>query len=67
MRNVGERKMKYRIRFEPIDTINREDFLDLYDKIKRIINSVYADDHIELIPSIIKTYPVDEDGLPLKE
>jgi len=54
------------VRFEPINiTCNKEDFVDLYEKIRKIINSVYSDDHQEVIPSIRKIYPVNEIGFPL--
>ena len=57
---------KFRVRFEPIDVEDSKDFVDLYNKIRTIINSVYAEDHIELIPAIRKIYVVDDNGFPVK-
>lgn len=57
--------MKYRVRFEPIDINNKEDFIELYNKLKACMNRLYKDEHHELIPSIRKIYPVDSLGFPL--
>lgn len=55
----------HRIRFEPIDIEDEEDYQDLYNKLRQIMNSLYKDDHSELLPSIRKIYPIDELGFPL--
>lgn len=55
----------HRVRFEPIDVNDIEDFIILYKKLREILNSIYKNDHDEIIPDIRKTYPVDETGFPL--
>lgn len=59
--------VKHRIHFEPIDVIDSDDFIDLYSKMRRIINSVYVDDHLEVLPAIRKIYPISDAGFPLSE
>jgi hypothetical protein len=56
---------KLRIRFEPIDVTDYEDFEYLYHKLRKIINSAYEDDHDEIIPDIRIVYPVDDMGFPI--
>lgn len=54
-----------RVRFEPIDVKDIEDFEDLYGKLREIMNSLYKNDHDEIIPAIRKIYTIDEMGFPL--
>lgn len=54
-----------RVRFEPIDVKDIEDFEDLYNKLREIMNSLYKNDHDEIIPAIRKIYAIDELGFPL--
>jgi hypothetical protein len=58
--------MKFRIRFEPIDVDDKVDFIDLYEKMRKIINNVYSDNHKEVLPSIGKIYPVEDSGFPIQ-
>lgn len=59
--------VKHRIRFEPIDITDKDDFIYLFEKMRAIINSIYKDDHDEVIPAIRKIYPVGDDGFPLSD
>jgi hypothetical protein len=54
-----------RVRFEPIDVDDADDFCELYGKLREIMNSLYKNDHDEIIPSIRKMYPIDDQGFPL--
>ncbi len=54
-----------RVRFEPIDVKDIEDFEDLYNKLREIMNSLYKNDHDEIIPTIRKIYAIDDQGFPL--
>ena len=56
-----------RVRFEPIDVDDIKDFEDLYGKLRVIMNSLYKDDHDEIIPAIRKIYVIDELGFPLND
>lgn len=56
-----------RVRFEPIDVDDIKDFEDLYGKLRVIMNSLYKDDHDEIIPAIRKIYAIDELGFPLND
>jgi len=57
----------HRIRFEPIDVDDPEDFALLYNKLRDILNSLYRNDHDEIVPSIRTIYPVDDMGFPLNK
>lgn len=57
---------KFKIHFEPIDVTDKDDFIYLFEKMRAIINSIYKDDHDEVIPSIRKIYPVDDNGNPIQ-
>lgn len=54
-----------RVRFEPIDVTDKDDFVLLYNMIRECMNRLYKNDHHELLPSIRKMYAVDEMGFPL--
>ena len=56
-----------RVRFEPIDVKDIKDFEDLYGKLRNIMNSLYKDDHDEIMPSIRKIYAIDDLGFPLND
>ena len=57
---------KIRIHFEPIDVTDKDDYVYLFEKMRVMINSIYKEDHDEVIPSIRKIYPVDDNGNPLQ-
>lgn len=57
--------VRYRIHFEPIDVTDKEDFIDLYNKLRECINRLYKNNHHELLPTVRKIYPVDDFGNPL--
>ena len=54
-----------RVRFEPIDVRDGDDFQVVYEKLRKMINGTYTEKFNELMPSIIKMYAVDEMGFPL--
>ena len=56
-----------RVRFEPIDVKDIKDFEDLYGKLREIMNSLYKNDHDEIIPAIRKIYEIDDQGFPLND
>ncbi len=56
-----------RVRFEPIDVNDIKDFEELYGKLRMIMNSLYKDDHDEILPAIRKIYAIDELGFPLND
>ena len=58
-------ELRHRFRFEPIDVVDKDDFEELYKKIRKIINKQYEKDHDEIMPDIQRVYPVDENGFPL--
>jgi len=55
----------HRIRFEPIDVNNNDDFIELYTKLRKSINRIYKGEHDEILPAIRKVYPIDDNGFPL--
>jgi|FLOH01.1.fsa_nt_gi hypothetical protein len=54
-----------RVRFEPIDVRDGDDFQVVYEKLRKMINGTYTEKFNELMPSIRKMYAVDEMGFPL--
>lgn len=55
----------HRVRFEPIDVEDIEDFQELSKQLRCIINKLYKKDHDEIMPSIRKVYPIDDQGFPI--
>ena len=54
-----------RVRFEPIDVRDGDEFQAVYEKLRKMINNTYTEKFVELMPSIRKMYAVDDLGFPL--
>lgn len=54
-----------RVRFEPIDVRDSDEFSTVYNKLRKLMNSTYTDKFDEIMPAIRKMYAVDEMGFPI--
>ncbi len=57
--------VKFRVNFEPIDVDDKEEFERIYKGVRKLINQQYGEKIDEIIPSINKMYPINDDGFPI--